>query len=200
MAASDVAIANLALTKIGDLRIVSLSDNTKPAREVSAVYTMLRDKLQRTYNWRFCVKRASLAADVATPVFDYSYQYTVPTDCLRILQINAYYPAPDLSDLISSGGQEYVLEGGKILTRSSGNLNLRYLARITDPIKFDTAFDEAFAALIAYNVCEALTQSDAKKNAALRDYRMALMEAVRANAIENPPESIADQTWITVRL
>lgn len=200
MAASDVAIANLALTKIGDLRIVSLSDNTKPAREVSAVYTMLRDKLQRTYNWRFCVKRASLAADVATPIFDYSYQYTVPTDCLRILQINAYYPAPDLSDLISSSGQEYVLEGGKILTRSSGNLNLRYLARITDPLKFDTAFDEAFAALIAYNVCEALTQSDAKKNAALRDYRMALMEAIRANAIENAPESIADTTWITVRL
>lgn len=200
MAASDVAIANLALTKIGDLRITALSDNTKQAREVNAVYGMLRDKLQRTYNWRFCVKRAALAADVATPVFDYSYQYTVPSDCLRILQINAYYPAPDLSDLISSSGQEYVLEGGKILTRSSGVLNLRYLARIESTALFDPSFDEAFASLLAYNVCEALTQSDAKKNAALRDYRMALMDAIRANAIENPPESIADTTWITVRL
>ena len=200
MATSDVAIANLALTKIGDLRITALSDNTKPAREINAIYGMLRDKLQRTYNWRFCVKRAALAADVATPVFDYSYQYSIPTDCLRVLQINAYYPAPDLSDLISSGGQEYVIEGGKILTRSSGVLNLRYLARIEDTTRFDSSFDEAFSALIAYNVCEALTQSDAKKNAALRDYRMALMDAVRANAIENPPESLADQTWITVRL
>ena len=200
MASSDVVIANLALTKIGDLRITSLSDNTKPAREVSAVYSMLRDKLQRTYNWRFCVKRAVLAAEVDTPVFDWSYQYPVPSDCLRILQINAYYPAPDLSDLISSGGQEYVLEGGKILTRTSGSLNLRYLARTTDPTKFDSSFDEAFASSIAYNVAEALTQSDSKKNAALRDYRMALMEAIRANAIENPPESIADTTWLTVRL
>ena len=200
MATSDVAIANLALTKLGDLRITALSDNTKPVREINAIYGMLRDKLQRTYNWRFCVKRAALAADVATPVFDYSYQYSIPTDCLRVLQINAYYPAPDLSDLISSGGQEYVIEGGKILTRSSGVLNLRYLARIEDTTRFDSSFDEAFSALIAYNVCEALTQSDAKKNAALRDYRMALMDAVRANAIENPPESLADQTWITVRL
>ena len=200
MATSDVAIANLALTKIGDLRITSLSDNTKPAREVNAVYSMLRDKLQRTYNWRFCVKRAVLAAESTAPVFDYSYQYPVPSDCLRILQINAYYPAPDLSDLISSGGQEYVLEGGKILTRSSGSMNLRYLARISDPTKFDTSFDEAFASSIAYNVAEALTQSDGKKNAALRDYRMALSEAIRANAIENPPESIADTTWLTVRL
>lgn len=200
MATSDVAIANLALTKIGDLRIISLSENTKPAREVNAVYSMLRDKLQRTYNWRFCVKRAVLAAESTAPVFDYSYQYPVPSDCLRILQINAYYPAPDLSDLISSGGQEYVLEGGKILTRSSGSMNLRYLARISDPTKFDTSFDEAFASSIAYNVAEALTQSDGKKNAALRDYRMALSEAIRANAIENPPESIADTTWLTVRL
>jgi len=200
VATSDVAISNLALTKLGDLRITALSDNTKPAREINAIYGMLRDKLQRTYNWRFCVKRAALAADVATPVFDYAYQYTVPSDCLRILQINAYYPAPDLSDLISSGGQEYVLEGGKILTRGSGVLNLRYLARIEDTTRYDPAFDDAFASLIAYNVCEALTQSDAKKNAALRDYRMALMDAVRANAIENPPESLADQTWITVRL
>ncbi len=200
MATSDVAIANLALTKLGDLRITALTDNTKPARELNAIYGMLRDKLQRTFNWRFCVKRASLAEDVATPVFDYSHQYTLPADCLRVLQINAYYPAPDLSDLISSGGQEYVIEGGKILTRSSGSLNLRYLARISDPTKFDSAFDDAFAGLLAYNVCEALTQSDAKKNAALRDYRMALMDAIRANAIENPPESIADTTWLTVRL
>jgi hypothetical protein len=200
VATSDVAIANLALTKLGDLRITALTDNTKPARELNAIYGMLRDKLQRTFNWRFCVKRASLAEDVATPVFDYSHQYTLPADCLRVLQINAYYPAPDLSDLISSGGQEYVIEGGKILTRSSGSLNLRYLARISDPTKFDSAFDDAFAGLLAYNVCEALTQSDAKKNAALRDYRMALMDAIRANAIENPPESIADTTWLTVRL
>lgn len=200
MATSDVAIANLALTKLGDLRITALTDNTKPAREINAIYGMLRDKLQRTFNWRFCVKRASLAADVATPVFDYSYQYTLPADCLRVLQINAYYPAPDLSDLISSGGQEYVIEGGKILTRSSGSLNLRYLARIEDPTKFDSSFDDAFAGLLAYNVCEALTQSDAKKNAALREYRLALTDAIRANAIENPPESIADTTWLTVRL
>ncbi len=200
MATSDVAIANLALTKLGDLRITSLADNTKPARELNAIYGMLRDKLQRTYNWRFCVKRAQLAADVAAPLYEWTTQYTVPADCLRILQINSYFPAPDLSDLISSGGQEYVLEGGKILTRSSGQLNLRYLARISDTTRFDPSFDDAFASLLAYNVCEALTQSDAKKNAALRDYRMAVMDAVKSNAIENPPESLADTTWLTVRL
>jgi hypothetical protein len=71
---------------------------------------------------------------------------------------------------------------------------------VTDATKFDSSFDEAFAALLSYNVAEALTQSDGKKNAALRDYRLCLMEAVRANAIENPPESIADTSWLSVRL
>lgn len=200
MATSDVAICNLALTKLGDLRITALSDNTKQARELNAVYGMLRDKLQRTYNWRFCVKRAQLAADVAAPLFDFTSQYTAPADLLRILQVGTYFPAPDLSDLIGSGGQEWVLEGGKILTRQTGQLNIRYLARISDTTRFDPAFDDAFSALLAYNVCEALTQSDAKKNAALRDYRMAVMDAVKSNAIENPPESIADTTWLSVRL
>jgi hypothetical protein len=200
VASSDVAICNLALTKLGDLRITALSDNTKPARELNAVYGMLRDKLQRTYNWRFCVKRAQLAADVAAPLFDFTSQYTAPADLLRILQVGTYFPSPDLSDLIGSGGQEWVLEGGKILTRDSGQLNIRYLARITETTRFDPSFDDAFSALLAYNVCEALTQSDAKKNAALRDYRMAVMDAVKSNAIENPPESIADTTWLTVRL
>lgn len=68
MAASNVAIANLALTKLGDLRILNLTDNTKPAREVNAVFDMARDYLQRRFSWRFCIKRANLAADVSAPV------------------------------------------------------------------------------------------------------------------------------------
>jgi len=200
VASSDTAIANLALTKVGDLRITNLTDNTKPAREILAIYDMMRDKLQRTYNWRFCVKRVQLAAEVDTPVFEYENQYPIPSDCLRILQVGDYYPAPDLSDLISGSGAEYQLEGNKILTYDSGPLNLRYLSRVTDPTQFDPAFDDAFASLLAFNVCEALTQSSQKKESALRDYRLALSDAIRSNAIESPPESLADTTWISVRL
>jgi|LauGreDrversion4_2_1035121.scaffolds.fasta_scaffold155882_2 hypothetical protein len=200
MAASNVAIANLALTKLGDLRILNLTDNTKPAREVNAVFDMARDYLQRRFSWRYCIKRANLAADSGTPLWDWSYQYQIPTDCLRILQVGQWYPSPDLSDLISTGGQEYVLEGKYILSNQAGPLKLRYLSRVTDPVQFDTAFDMAFSAYLAYLVAEPLTASAEAKQMAYQDYRNAVKDAVIANAIENPPESLADQTWILARL
>ena len=200
MAASNVAIANLALTKLGDLRILNLTDNTKPAREVNAVFDMARDYLQRRFSWRYCIKRANLAADSGTPLWDWSYQYQIPTDCLRILQVGQWYPSPDLSDLISTGGQEYVLEGKYILSNQAGPLKLRYLSRVTDPVQFDTAFDMAFSAYLAYLVAEPLTASAEQKQMAYNDYRNAIKDAVIANAIENPPESLADQTWILARL
>ncbi|MFZ9873466.1 MAG: hypothetical protein ACO3FH_11025 [Steroidobacteraceae bacterium] len=200
MAASNVAIANLALTKLGDLRILNLTDNTKPAREVNAVFDMTRDYLQRRFSWRFCIKRANLAADTSTPLWDWSYQYQIPTDCMRILQVGQWYPSPDLSDLISTGGQEYVLEGKYILSNQAGPLKLRYLSRVTDPVQFDAAFDMAFSAYLAYILAEPLTASAEQKQMAYNDYRNAIKDAVIANAIENPPESLADQTWILARL
>jgi hypothetical protein len=200
MAASNVAIANLALTKLGDLRILNLTDNTKPAREVNAVFDMTRDYLQRRFSWRFCIKRANLAADTTVPLWDWSYQYQIPTDCMRILQVGQWYPSPDLSDLISTGGQEYVLEGKYILSNQAGPLKLRYLSRVTDPVQFDAAFDMAFSAYLAYILAEPLTASAEQKQMAYNDYRNAIKDAVIANAIENPPESLADQTWILARL
>ena len=200
MAASNVAIANLALTKLGDLRILNLTDNTKPAREVNAVFDMTRDYLQRRFSWRFCIKRANLAADTSTPLWDWSYQYPIPTDCMRILQVGQWYPSPDMSDLISTGGQEYVIEGKYILSNQAGPLKLRYLSRVTDPVQFDAAFDMAFSAYLAYILAEPLTASAEQKQMAYNDYRNAIKDAVIANAIENPPESLADQTWILARL
>ena len=200
MAASNVAIANLALTKLGDLRILNLTDNTKPAREVNAVFDMTRDYLQRRFSWRFCIKRANLAADTTVPLWDWAYQYPLPTDCMRILQVGQWYPTPDMSDLISTGGQEYVVEGKYILSNQAGPLKLRYLSRVTDPVQFDAAFDMAFSAYLAYIVAEPLTASAEQKQMAYNDYRNAIKDAVIANAIENPPESLADQTWILARL
>lgn len=201
MAESDVAIANLALTKLGDLRITSLSENTKPAREVNAVYTMLRDKLQRRYVWNFCKARTSLAALSDTPEFGFDYQYQLPSDCLRVLQVGEFFPPPSLADYVGSSSAEYAIEGRRILSNDDGPLYLRYLARVEDPTQFDPAYDDAFAWLIAMNLADALAQASAAKQQLLaQGFKDAIREAVTANAIENPPEQLADDTWLLARL
>ena len=105
-----------------------------------------------------------LAADLSTyeasttdyirrsPAFDYSYLYTMPTDCLRMLSINR--------DL---GVDDYRIEGGFILSDDE-TLDIRYIYDQTDYALMDPLFYQCFATYLAYNLCDHLTASDGKKN------------------------------------
>lgn len=198
--ASNVEIANRALTKIGAKRIIALTDNTKEAREVNSMFSIVRDAELRKYNWRFSIKRAALAAHADTPVFGFSYQYRTPADCLKILEVGDYYPGADLTDYVGSDTSAYAYENGFILTDYAAPLNLRYVARIEDPTMFDALFVEAFACKLAMELAEPITQSTSKRELATREYRDAIRDAVRNNSIEKPPVKVADDTWILARL
>lgn len=206
MPVSHTAIANRALTKIGAERIEDIDDvddDTKQATVVRSMYDIVRDAELRRHVWSFSKTRVELAAEVAVPEFGYAYQYVLPVDpyCLRVLSINESGPGLDLSDFQDWIDQSpYSIEGRKILTFDSGPLRLRYCARITDASEFDSCFVEVFASRLAYEICEDLTESSAKKDRALQDYDIALTEAVRANALELPPKKIHDDTWLSARL
>lgn len=175
MAISDVAICNLALQKLGASRISSLSDASENARECNAAYETIRDRELRANRWKFAIKRTTLAPSSTTPDFTYTYAFVLPPDCLRVL-----FPA--------RLGLDWKIENHvgdpAILTNDGNTLEVRYVARITDPTKFDALFVEALAAKLAWHLCETFTQSNTKKAAALDEYKMALAEARKINAIE----------------
>jgi hypothetical protein len=62
-----------------------------------------------------------------------------------------------------------------------------------------TAFKVAFAARLAMELCEEITQSGAKRQLAQAEYTAALREAVRVGAIEKAPEPLPDSEWLLVR-
>lgn len=198
--ASNVEIANRALTKLGARRIISLEDDTKEGREVKSMFTIVRDAELRKFNWRFSIKRASLAALADAPAFGYSYQYRVPSDYLKWVQIGDWYPGADLTDYVGADTSEYAFEGGVILTDNVAPLHLRYVSRVEDPTLFDALFVESFACKLAMELAEPLTQSSTKRDQARGEYKDAIADAVRNNAIEVPPTKVADDTWILTRL
>ena len=199
--ASNVEIANSALTKIGSTRITALTDNVKAAREINAIFELRRDYLLRTHNWSFAMTRASLPALDETPAWGYTTLYQLPTDCLRVVQVNDTWVVPGLADYTSGPDSEpYKITGRRIETDIGAPLKLRYIKRVTDPAQFDAAFVEVFASDLADQVCEALTQSNTKREATRAVLRQSLLEAVRSNAIELPPEAIPDDSWILSRL
>lgn len=201
--ASKTDVANRALVKLGEARIISIDDNNKPARTLNSMFDLVLDAELRSRKWSFSIKRKKIAPDSDAPAFGYGAQYQLPTDCLRVLSVSIYDLGPNLDDYISAGNQPFVIEGRKVLFgRSASNeeLPLRYIARITDTTQWDATFAEAFACRLAAECAETLTQSASKRNLAWQEYQQALTAAKRANAIELPAENISDDTWIMGRL
>ena len=189
--ASVVDICNRALQKLGAERIISLTQDSVSARACNLAYTQVRDAELRAHTWNFAIKRAEIAADATAPVYGYSYAYTLPADCLRLLKNDHqenYY------------SNNWKVEGRKIITDESAPLPIRYVARITDSTEYDALFVEALSSKLAYELCEELTQSNTKKQSAADDYKLAIREARKINAFENVPAEQETDTWLTVRI
>ena len=199
--AGKVEIANRALSKLGEARIISIDDDTKNAREIKAAYDSVRDAEFRAHRWHFTKKRIALPALSTAPIFGWDYQYQLPSDFLQVIQVGLYDPPIDLSSYRTTGVSDWEIEADNVLlSNSEAPLPLRYVARIEDTTRYDAAFIEAFASRLAVEVCEALTQSTTKKESAREDYKVALSVAIRSNSIELPPKTVQDGSWILGRI
>ena len=184
--ASVVDVCNRALDKLGHGPITSLEDGTTAANLCNRGWPLTRDQVLRDHPWNFAIKRVITSPLVTTPLWGFSYQHQIPSDMLRLL---------DICDL-STG--EYQREGDVILANDEA-LRIRYVAKITDPNKYDSLFLDAVAARLAFELCEALTQSNSKKEILWNEYQEALTTAKRVDAQENPPQIFEESDWIKVR-
>ena len=180
--ASWVGIANLALTHIGSEPILSLEDDTAPARACAGVIAAVTDAVLREHPWTCAVRRARLAADAAPPAFGYAYAYQLPADpyCLRVLDVWDQ-PLP------------WQVEGRKLLTDATPPLSIRYVARITDPEMLDASLAQAVAVRLAAAVAYKITQSRQLADDLWKLYEATVPLARSTNAREiheaDPPSS-----------
>lgn len=196
----EISIANAALTKIGAATISDFTDDSVEGRVIAARYESVRDAELRRHKWRFSIKRVEIAADATAPAFGYGYRYILPSDCLRILGVGDYSPGWDHDDYRDGHDRAmYSLESGYILTDYGPPLKLRYIARVTSTGQFDTAFAEALGSRLAYEIADRISGTGSRKQEAWADYRQAIAEAIQANALEVPPETYPDDSWIMAR-
>lgn len=201
---SVVDICNAALQRVGAATIMNLADNTREARACAVAYdSNRRDELRRHF-WKFAIKRQVLAPDSTAPVSDFAYQFSLPTDCLRIVFPNDPY-------------LDWSVEGRKILTNSaqspfgvttptvsttsttSAKLNLRYVADITDVTQWDASFYSVLSLSLAADICEVLTNSTGKRASIRDEYKDAMAEARVADAFESLPQDPPDDDWWLAR-
>src|SRR5690606_7797987 len=90
MANNAVSICNMALGELGINAITSLDQATADARLCNRFYEQTRDEVLRAHPWNFAIKRVNLSAISTAPVFGWLYQYQLPSDYLRLIQLNGW--------------------------------------------------------------------------------------------------------------
>ena len=204
--ASEVDIANRALSMLGENRIINLSDNNKPARAMNARYELLRDALLNDYPWRFSVKRVQLAASISVPDWGFSTIYPLPSDDIKTIKVGGSVINSEaigvMYEATGYAAEEapYEIIEGEIHTNLSAPLDYEYIARITDAGKFNPLFVEALASWLAADAAEELTQSDRKQARAEKKFREIIRTAKRNNALMRPPRRLAANRWTRSRV
>ncbi len=96
--------------------------------------------------------------------------------------------------------EDWNFEGNFIVSRDTGPILFRFVADISVVEKMDDMFCEGLACRIAMALCEPLTQSAAKFQRIVGEYKMHMGEARTVNAIEVGPVEPPEDDFITCRL
>ena len=144
--ASIVDICNGALNQLGATTILSLTEDSKNGRLCNSRYTQVRDAVFRSHPWNCLQKRIELAADSTAPAWGFKYQYTLPSDCLRLLVILDY-------------DSDYKVEGRKVLSNTS-SMKILYVSRVTDPNEYDELLRETLSAALGADIAYGVTSSN----------------------------------------
>lgn len=186
---SATGICNLALRELGASTILSLDDECEEARICSLYYPQVRDMELREYFWSFAEKQAILAASTVAPAFDFTTQYPLPADFIRLI------PNKHLESLNS----DYKIMGGMILTNSTGPLKISYISRLEDTEKYDAMFVDTVSLRLASKICMRITQNSNRKQELIQECKESRIRAVNANALEKPIAYAQDGDFVNVR-
>ena len=180
--ASDVDICNSALNMIGASNISALTEDSKTARICNQRYAFIRDAVFRSHPWNSLIRRVTLSPESDTPEFDFSYQYTLPTDpyCLRVLSLQD-------NDTV------HTIEGRKLLANES-TVKLKYVARIVDTNEYDQLLIETLSARLAADISFALVNSTSLMKQMQEMYDSKIREARFVDATEGTPDNITNLT------
>lgn len=176
MATSLVDLASIALTHIGDQAITALTEDSDRARAMNRVLISALDAKIREHSWNCFQLRATLIEVSETPAYDFAHQYQLPQDplCLDVLETNLDTNEPWRIESFQNAAATATY---RVLLTDATSVSILYLARITDPTRWDALFADAMAMELAWRVCYALT-----RNATLTDVLARQCQATWAKA------------------
>jgi hypothetical protein len=184
MALSQVQIINMALAKVGDMYISSLTEGTKQAIFANIFWENARDSLLEAHPWNFAMERVRLALLAGAPVWGYNHKYQLPNDCLKVLDVSTS------GDFDSTQTIDYKIEGRTLVT-SEDTVYIKYTKQVTDTSYYPPSFSRALACQLAVMLAEPLAKPDAgEKQLLLQECEIALQTAKARDFDEGHNEEV----------
>jgi hypothetical protein len=184
--ASDIDICNTGLFLVGADEITSFQDDTREAKISNVIYETTKQALLSCHIWNFSLKFAelagtTLASTAAAYDFDYKYEYTLPSDFLRMAKTD------DLNNSLYDHPYEIV---GKKLYTNASPVNIQYQSSGINESTFPAPFQRAFELELAKLYAASLLQDETQVELWSKLARDALMKAKTIDASDDPGEGI----------
>jgi hypothetical protein len=157
-------VVNLALARIGyKMRVVNLFEGSPQANAALDIYAQTRDAVLREGDYGFAEKIAAAALSGNGAPAPWSYEYSYPSDALKVRDI---FDAAYLADKNNPIPLRWTVGGiatGKVIWTNVAGATLVYTQQVTDPAKWEPLFVEALAAALGRRLTAILVSADAVK-------------------------------------
>lgn len=222
--ASDVDLANGALSALGDVAVVTSTsggDTSFQGVLVNRFYPIALQAMQEDHTWGFCTKRATLVVEGSVTPVGWQYAYAAPADAvlnyLTILDSAAadQWSGPVLLANIVPGQlqsligiyepQPFVVEelsGADVIYTNQANATLLYTTYITDTTQFSPLFNQAFIYLLASHLAGPIIKGQegrAVASAMLKMHDYWIGKAKNSDANQRRSQIAHSVPWIVSR-
>lgn len=179
-------ICNMALAFIAKGRISSMDEQTEQARQCKLFYDVVKKDLLRNYTWGFAKKIDKLAELTQAETSPYwQYIYTYPQKCVAVRKI---FDKESGREVLSGQQKEWDLYMASDNVLGIGcnipKAYLEYTYEVDDTNLFSADFIDAFAHLLAFNICIQLTGNSGLQQTQYQLAQQALMRAKYTTASE----------------
>jgi len=190
--ASKVDLANEALLMLGANSITSFTDNDSNAVLANRFFEGERDAVLRSHRWNCSIVTTNLAALTTTPIINWLYKFTLPTDpyCLRVL---------DVRTVTGDIKLDHEIQGRELLTEES-TVDITYIQRLEDTTLFDALLYQALVFRMAWKMAFPITRSHTVMSQMGTMYEAVVREARTIDSQEGTPETIESDALTDLRL
>lgn len=177
---TQVEIINQALRHLGAQEIQDVGENRPEATRAARAWPSAVDCLLRKHPWNFAQEWRKLAASSSVPIIGYACAYTLPVECLRLIDVRA-------DGNLSAQQARHELVGRTIYTDASP-CYARMVVAQSSPATWPPDFCRALSYLLAADLAPSIVRDEGTKIKLYTDlFAMALDDAMLADATESAP-------------